>query len=438
MCGVGEYGVEALEPVAAMRRHYPREWLPERDDDRDWTPDRIPMCQAWGWQHQWYERPETFAGWVASSQQHQAWSVRFMHEALRRRADIIPSTSIHLLVNAWPNNWLKALCSFDREPMPGFFAFADANTPVAVNVRTDRHAMFGGGEAVAEIWALNDTSDPVAGLHVVYRATLDGHTLLVNQSPFVVGPVSARALGLLRFDVPPVASPARLEIRASLTERHGRVLHDHTVAVDVFPACECNVLEGHQVGVHGDADGRAWRLALAFGGTPVLWHDGLPAEGGFAIADTPDLPEGLSAWIERGGCLLGLAQPPDTVWQIGLHRVKVRGLTGHQFASRKTGHPVVADLGPFHFSLWYDRSLDRITHLLDSGLEGEGLAPITLTGHGIWYTKKEDIPSGAELHLGHGRILLDQVRAPERMDGEPRAAIYLERLLDYALSARSL
>ena len=162
-CGVGEYGAEGIEPLHTMRRLYPAEWLPERDDDTTWTPDRIPFCQAWGWHHQWYDPQDTIRDWIAASWHHQDWAVRFMQEGFRRRADIINSTTIHLLINSRPNNWLKALVSVDREPLPGYFAFADANTPLAVNLRTDRHAITGGETLDAELWVLNDTNDRPPG-----------------------------------------------------------------------------------------------------------------------------------------------------------------------------------------------------------------------------------------------------------------------------------
>ena len=432
MCGVGEYGAEGMEPIATMRRHYPQDWLPENDDDPDWMPDRIPMCQAWGWHHQWYERPDTFADWVGATHHHQAWAVRFMHEAFRRRADIIPSTAIHLLVNAWPNNWLKALCSFDRVPLPGYFALADANTPVAVNVRTDRHAVFAGDEVTAEIWALNDTPGRPEGLQVIYRATLSGRRLFANRCALEVGPISARALGRLCFSAPDVVSPTPMEIHASLVDAAGRIWHDHMIRLMIFPPVDRHILAGRAVGIVGEHGGRAWRLAAEFGGTPRLWDETLAADGGLVIADTTDLPGAVATWVAGGGCLLGLAQPGGSEWRIGPHGVTVRKMVGHQFASRKTGHPAVDGLDPFHFSLWYDRGRDRIGHLLDSCLEGAGMSPITLTGHGIWYTKKEDLAAGAELRHGRGRILLDQIRAAERMAGEPRAALYLERLLGYA------
>ena len=60
-------------------------------------------------------------------------------------------------------------------------------------------------------------------------------------------------------------------------------------------------------------------------------------------------------------------------------------------------------------------------------------SPITLTGTGLWYAARTDVPAGAEKSIGDGLAVFDQVRAVERMKDEPRAADYLARLMRYAV-----
>lgn len=436
-CGVGEYGAEAMEPLATMRRHYPAEWLPADDNDPSWTPNRIPMCQAWNWHHQWYDRQDTLKDWIAATHHHQTWAVRFMHEGFRRRMDIINSTTLHLLINAWPNNWLKALCSVDREPLPGYFAFADANTPLAVNVRTDRHAVFGGKTLDVELWILNDLPQAPAGMRIVYRITQGGKTLLINQCGAQVAPAASTFQGRLQWKTPAVDTPTPLTVHASLLDASGNVRHDHALQLTLLPAINKRLLARRTVAVLGKEDQRAWKLAKAFGARPVGWTDAMKHPD-LVIADNPEAlaaaGKELEVYLERGGVVLGLAQQAGAEWRIAGHTIAVRRVSGHQFVSRKTGHPAVAGLDPFHFSLWYDSALDRITHLVYAGLTGDGLRPITLTGAGIWYRTREEIPAGAEKPVGAGRVILDQVLAPERMQGEPRAAAYLQKLLSYCLN----
>ncbi|MBI2437737.1 MAG: hypothetical protein HYV36_02855 [Lentisphaerae bacterium] len=438
-CGVGEYGAEALEPLATMRKRYPAEWLPDRDDDPGWTPERIPWCQAWGWHHQWYDRQDTIKDWIAATHHHQAWAVRFMHEAFRRRVDIINSTALHLLINAWPNNWLKALCSVEREPLPGYFAYADANTPLAVNLRTDRHAITGGKPLNVELWVLNDRPTVPEHPRIVYWIIQDGKTQLINTRDARINPVASNFQGRLQWPTPQVKAPTPLAVYASLLDNNGTVVHDSTLRLTVFPEADHELMARRRVAILGHKGGRAWQLAMAFGGHPVPWSkqttgtDLVIADRADALAD---MGRDLAAYVEAGGTLLGLAQAAGATWQIGRHSISVRPLSGHQFVSRKTGHPVVGGLDPFYFSLWYDHAQDRIAHLIEAGLQGDDLRPITLTGTGIWYTQREEIPAGAEKRIGAGCVIVDQVLAPERMAAEPRAALYLERLLTYALHIR--
>lgn len=440
-CGVGEYGAEGLEPLPTMRKHYPADWLPATDDDPDWTPESIPLCQAWGWHHQWYEQPDTIQGWIDASHHHQEWAVRFMHEGFRRRADIINSTALHLLVNAWPNNWLKALCSVDREPLPGYFAYADANQPLAVNLRTDRHAVTGGESIDVELWLLNDTPRDRRDLRVVYRVDMEGRTRLINETPVAVDAVSATFQGRLRWPSPEVDAVRPLSVHASLLDTDGTVLHDYALSLQLWPRADRSILASRTVAILGQPEGTAWRLAEHFGAAPVLWSDA-SARPDLVISDSADTAlgaaDGLQDYLAGGGCFLGLPQPAGSVWRIGGSEVRVRPMKKHQFVSRKTGHPVVDDLDPFHFSFWFHPELDRITHLLSAVLEGENLRPITLTGTGLWYAERTDVPAGAECPVGGGWAVFDQVRATERMSDEPRAAVYLQRLLGYVMDCGSI
>ena len=435
-CGVGEYGAEGMEPLATMRKHYPVEWLPEDDNDPSWTPNRIPMCQAWNWHHQWYDRQDTLPDWIAATHHHQAWAVRFMHEGYRRRMDIINSTTLHLLVNAWPNNWLKSLCSFEREPLPGYFAYVDANTPLAVNLRTDRHAVTGGDALDVALWILNDLPEALEGMEIVYRISRGDETLLVNRCAAAVSPVSSTFQGRLQWQTPAVDTPTPLDIHAALLDAAGEVRHDYSLRLTLYPRVDWKLLATARVAIIGNRGERAWQLAEAFGADPVPW-DKAATDIDLVIIDdaeaTSQAGAALGRYVEAGGAVLGLSQPLGAVWHIGEHTVEVRQANGHQFVSRKTGHPVVDGLDPFYFSLWYDAAQDRIAHLSEDGLQGEDLRPITLTGVGIWGRPREEFPAGAEKQIGSGRVILDQVRAAERLHGEPRAAVYLERLLAYAL-----
>ena len=100
--GCGEFGAEGLDPADLMRRRYPSKWLPvSADDDKRWTPDRIPFSQTAKAHTVFFETPQGLEEWVKVSQAHQAFATRFMTEAFRRDRQLV-SCAIHLFIDAWP------------------------------------------------------------------------------------------------------------------------------------------------------------------------------------------------------------------------------------------------------------------------------------------------------------------------------------------------
>jgi hypothetical protein len=310
------------------------------------------------------------------------------------------------------------------------------NTPLAVNLRTDRHAVTGGEATDVEVWLLNDLPHPQKDLRVVYSVEMDGRVLLRNRCLVGLDAATASCQGRLQWKTPDVHAESPLKICASLLDSSGTVLHDYDLSLQVFPQFDNQLLRKSRVAVIGNPGGRAWSLAESFGASPENWNsDSSPDilivdDAGRLAAENKPVTDYLSA----GGVMLGLSQPHGAIWRMADRPVKIIPLVGHQFVSRKTGHPVVSGFAPDHFSLWFDHQRGRIAHLLDSGLEGEGLTPITLTAHGIWYTERREIPAGAELKVGYGLVIFDQVFAAERQKGEPRASAYLEAIFRYSLN----
>jgi len=116
---------------------------------------------------------------------------------------------------------------------------------------------------------------------------------------------------------------------------------------------------------------------------------------------------------------------------VGADEIKViKKGTPHHFVSCKTGHPAVAGLRPFDFFMWFNENEGCIDHISATYLEAEGLTPILLTGMGIWYSPRRELDAAAERQAGKGFAIFDQTRAASLMQGEPRAEIYLEKLLE--------
>jgi hypothetical protein len=167
--GCGEYGTEGLDNYDVMRKYYPKEWLPS-DDDYYWIPDRIIKAQTNSMHGDWYEEQENIKDWIKYSQAHQAKATRLMTLALRRRSDYIVQTAMHLLIDAWPSGWMKALVGVDRKPKPAYFEFKKALDPLKLNFRCDRWTCYKGEKIDVEYWILNDT--PAEYPHITVKALL--------------------------------------------------------------------------------------------------------------------------------------------------------------------------------------------------------------------------------------------------------------------------
>jgi hypothetical protein len=147
----------------------------------------------------------------------------------------------------------------------------------------------------------------------------------------------------------------------------------------------------------------------------------------------------LRSFAERGGTAAFLEQTAGTVWRLGDADVAVKEMTGREFVSRKTGHPLVASFQPFDFSYWYDAGKDYIEYVATSYLEGTGLVPILQTSDvvrpGDPKPQRTVRPVSAELRVGKGSFVVSQLKATERVSHEPVAAAYYQALIDRARGA---
>jgi hypothetical protein len=226
-----------------------------------------------------------------------------------------------------------------------------------------------------------------------------------------------------------------LEVGATLLDKNNQPLHSHSLMIDVLPEPEPNLLRNKRVAILGKKDGRAWKLAGNLGARPRLY---IPNEEfDLIIGDDPDMlrkhSSSFADYIHKGGRALFLNSEAGKSWEVGEKTIRtIKTQKRVHFVSRKTGHPVVDDFDKFDFFLWYNKDKGYIDHVCDkTALEGQGLTPITLTGRGIWYSERKELPAAAELRLGKGKIIFDQLRTYDFVPTEPRASIYLNNLIEY-------
>lgn len=160
-----------------------------------------------------------------------------MTEAFRR----IPGMNtfaIHLFIDAWPAGWMKSIMDVDRVPKHAWFAYRDALTPVAVQLRSDRSAGFSGQTLPVELWTACDLAAPPQGCRLDYEVTR-GETIIAHGSvPAVVKECGPSPHGAIQLTLPDVADRENLTVAASLVDSDGHALHHTSLTLTVFSAAD--------------------------------------------------------------------------------------------------------------------------------------------------------------------------------------------------------
>lgn len=262
--GCGEYGAEGLDNYDVMMRYYPKEWLPSNDEE-EWFPDKIIASQTHSMHGDWYEQQSNIHDWIKESQRHQALAAKLMTDSLRRRSDIVISTAIHLLIDAWPSGWMKALVDVDRVPKQGYFEFQKSLEPLRINLRCDQWRGYAGGKVDVESWILNDTPRDYKDCEV--RVTMrDDQT---EYESFAITATSTGTMpsyaGSIECTLPQVEQRQKVYLDASLLDQNGDILNTESFTIEVFPKLITNTAStvqtiGHQakllcsaLGVHDES-----------------------------------------------------------------------------------------------------------------------------------------------------------------------------------------
>ena len=427
--GSGEYGIEGLEDAETMMRHYPKDWLPPTPGT-PWHPGRIPFAQTYTMHHAWFDAEETMAAWIAASQRHQAWGVREMTRAFRRQSDRIVSTAVHLLIDAWPAGWMKTLVDVDRRPKPAFFEFKEALMPLMVDIRTDRRHYYAGEGLRLEFWVANDRRAEFERGRLVYEVLREGQRVFAQSAEASIPSYGAKFQGHFRWTTPAVAERTRYTVRLGLLAPGGNLIHDTETEIEVFPAASSAVRE---VAIVGRQRGRAWRLAESLGAKPRLFDGG----GAAVFVDNFDAFDVARDSVLRaaagGATVVFLEQSQNGEWRLGDRVVQVHRMGGKEFVSRKTKHGLVAGFAPFDFAYWYDPEKDYIEYVAQSYVDGEGLAPVLITGEnarpGDPYPIHRSMNVVAEMKTGRGRLIFSELKTTGRIGTEPVARMFFERIL---------
>jgi hypothetical protein len=418
--GCGEFGAEGLDPVELMRKRYPAPWLPQTaDEEKTWSPNSIPGAQTGRMHYHFFETPHLLAEWSRRGQAHQAWVTKLMTEAFRRDRRM-HSFAIHLFIDNFPSGWMKTIMDCERGPKAAWFAYREALTPLAVNLRTDRQAFFAGEPIEVEAWICNDRNEVPAGATLHYQIEYDGKISQSGSSPATIAPLDAIYQGTLPLTAPKVPTRGVATVRLGLLDAGGKVLHDTAVALDIFPN---DPYQPPRIYVIGAPGSKAAQLAEGLGAKPVFEgpiHD----DDAIIISDLQAFVKAkaeISQAVRNGARALFL-ELPDGTHRVGEVEFSVGGTpTGQHFVSRDTGHPDVEGFLPNDFKFWCNARHDRPTTLLNaSTFDAAGWQPILLSFGKMAAGGKDD---------GRGRWSICQVELAGRTAGNPVATILARRLL---------
>jgi len=432
--GCGEFGAEGLDSLEVMRKYYPAGWLPLPGDNigAPWRPSKLTQSQTNRFQYLWYPAQTTPEGWIAASQQHQAWVTRLMTEAFRRDSRM-NTFAIHLFIDAWPCGWMKTIMDVDRTPKAAYFAYRSALEPLMVSLRTDRHAWFGGETLEMEAWICNDTQDVLSGAQIRYQLEIDGKITQTGCAEAEVFKCTATAQGIIRFQLPKVNNRTNACVRLALTDERGKVICDNAQEIQIFPAL--GKMPAHLAFIVGETTGAAATLAGELGLETAF--EGTSEASGLILVDSKAEYERQRSAIETSvklGATAVFLELPAGDHEIGGDKISiVPGGMGHRyFTECMTGHPLVAGFEPFDCWLWHDASVDYPTPLLETVIDPApaGWQTILGSGNGSWQTEWKAVPAAVEKSFGLGMMRICQVKLANRTQTNPSAAIFARRLLE--------
>jgi len=163
-----------------------------------------------------------------------------------------------------------------------------------------------------------------------------------------------------------------------------------------------------------------YKGAIEPGDTIVISQSQLTKKQNSKVADA----------VKQGALAVYLELQP-TQYNIFGRKVQVDscGMGDRHFVSRATGHRLVNDFEPDDFRFWYDSSVGYPTPILETVLTADQWDVILQSGNGDWRSDWHNYPVGLEKRLGKGTVRISQVKLLNRLDANPVAAIFAERLL---------
>lgn len=389
--GCGEYGTEGLDNYDVMIKYYPKDWLPLNEGE-EWTPDRIVKAQSNSMHGDWYEEQHNIMDWIRESQKHQALATTLMSDAFRRRSDKMVSTAIHLLIDAWPAGWMKALVGVNRIPKPSYFAFRKSFERVRVNLRYDRWKVYESDDVEIEALILNDTQYEFKGCRIIATVRDDEKEYGSYEICCDAKAVTPTYAGSIRFRVPKVKERKMLYIDAVLMDKNDEALNLERFCMEAFERRR----EDMQITV-AYLGGKAYKLAFELGVKAVEYDE---CSGNFNTLIVSDCEKyelnknDIMEFAEKGAQIVFITpERGKGEWEFAGNLFKYRNIFGDgyiegindnegnglSFVSRNDKNKKTGEFRPDDFSYWYNSDKDMIDSTAVHYMDSDELVPLLFT-----------------------------------------------------------
>lgn len=430
--GCGEYGTEGLDNYELMMSRYPQEWLPASENER-WLPNKIVASQTYALHGDWFAERQTIREWIEASQKHQCLATKLMTDAWRRRADIVVSTAIHLLIDAWPSGWMKALVGADRVPKPAYFTYRDCLAPVRVNLRCDRWKAYEGETLEIEAWLLNDTAKEYEACRIVATLRDDVRDYGNYEIACRLAKTTAQYSGSIRFSVPPVQDRLNFHMDACLLDESGAVISAERFTFEGFAKAERWQPQPKVAYLDAKAELLCSLLAV----------DGEPYSGATGSADSLVVSsreafarqrESILDDVHSGAtAVLILRSSEGCSWDLGDGEVRTAKLREVYTLAVHNEDPRLRWMKADDFAYFYNLSSDRIDGIAKCYLQGEGIEPIVFAYQAQGEADgKRKLPLVGRKALGRGEMFFVCLPLSGRVGCNPT----LDRFLMSILSGR--
>ncbi|MFD2117609.1 sugar-binding domain-containing protein [Paenibacillus yanchengensis] len=444
--GCGEYGAEGLDNYEVMMKYYPPEWLPATVE-ADWLPDKIQAAQTHGMHGDWYEEQTNIYDWITASQQHQALATQWMTDAFRRRSDLVVMTALHLLIDAWPSGWMKAVVDVDRVPKPAYFAYQRSLEPVRIHLRSDRFTAYGGEKLPVEAWILNDRA--VEWHKVTVRVTVrTEHKELASyeQRVEVIHAVRPDYISTVPVQLPIVEQRELIFVDASVVHEDGTLLNQERMTIEVFPRIEqaapSSLRTERSIMYLGEQAALLCR-ELALDAVAYNEQTNIASAGTIVVSDSERFAayeQALQAYATAGGRIILLSdQLGKLSYTVAGEPIGVGKLGRVQFVAIDRSRPAFQQFATNDLSYLYNGANDQIDYIANTYVNLEQIEPLVFGYAKNWSFQsglgnKRKLPVIGKQTCGAGEIVYSTIAYEGRIGYNPA----LDQLLHTVITTNQL